>query len=748
AGKTISEPNAEQTAKSAPLDAASKVPQPSDGSAGNSISSLSRLLENQKNSPPDSHELGHLIEKDGAKLESGAVKAETVAQKNDTAAAKSEPAAQRQEAVPGRAENSPARTENTSQRPEAGIMAPNSTRVLRESGTQVSFKESSSSAGSNNREVVSTSREQSASNHFINIKDAAAPAISQVTKAAFESPNTQFLPRTSIAALPFSLQAASSSNQKPDTVFSLRDNSGLVGRSDAIKSSFVRNESIANIFNNKIEQQSTALSNQAILKADLSNRGSTLPASREIVSTIPTSFTTALKAELHNQTDASLKNAFTTGRIEAQAPLAQTNINGNSPFTRDFGVLKEHSASKDLSLTKQIETALSSRILPGNTQRSDSLNSGSVRNVQQSSISSQPAGRQNDVLVRNPDGSLRNLDTSPANRTLNIAAQSAVRAGLESAVRAQSKGMRSVESRYLTGVEIGILIAAAGIARVRANEKTGKAEIAASAESKNSTDILIGRSLAEKSLKGQEFIASFANGARRFPAREITLSAVIAMSASGKMRDPEQNSAARVNDNAVKIERVLGEIPKEKPEFVVPDLQFAKEQEYPEESNSDTENKLLGLLPAAPAFLRKGRRKEETEPDLEDELAEENKSDPSSNKSKAVIISRETYQIVVGESLVSIAENKFHDAGIAYLIVDLNPSKIIEHEIDGRRVVEIRSGQKLDLPNSEEIRDFYLKRDSKATEPDNLVTIVLENQLHKEHIEEHLKGLLGQARRS
>ena len=89
---------------------------------------------------------------------------------------------------------------------------------------------------------------------------------------------------------------------------------------------------------------------------------------------------------------------------------------------------------------------------------------------------------------------------------------------------------------------------------------------------------------------------------------------------------------------------------------------------------------------------------------------------------------RPTWLISKNETLVSIAEACFDDANVAWLIADLNIDKLSESWIDGKRVVEVRSRQKLELPVQDDIAEFYATRPRAAT-AENLVTIVNESSL-------------------
>ena len=84
---------------------------------------------------------------------------------------------------------------------------------------------------------------------------------------------------------------------------------------------------------------------------------------------------------------------------------------------------------------------------------------------------------------------------------------------------------------------------------------------------------------------------------------------------------------------------------------------------------------------------------------------------------------RRLHVVQPGESLRSIAEFYFHDMRIAWLLADLNKGSLVEHWLDGRRIVELKCGQSLTLPLWEDIEAFFASRFS-LPNPDLLITLV------------------------
>lgn len=119
---------------------------------------------------------------------------------------------------------------------------------------------------------------------------------------------------------------------------------------------------------------------------------------------------------------------------------------------------------------------------------------------------------------------------------------------------------------------------------------------------------------------------------------------------------------------------------------------------------------------------------------------------PASGAPRAprTVLRRPTTLVSSNDTLVTIAEDFFHDANLAWLIADLNRERIKESWIDGKCVVELRNRQRLDLPVWEDIAEFYSRHDI-ATAPENIVTIVEECQVTRELVQSTLAPVLGSA---
>ncbi len=106
------------------------------------------------------------------------------------------------------------------------------------------------------------------------------------------------------------------------------------------------------------------------------------------------------------------------------------------------------------------------------------------------------------------------------------------------------------------------------------------------------------------------------------------------------------------------------------------------------------------------------------------------------------ILHRRTHMVSEGETLQSIAESLYQNQAIAWLIADLNGANIREENIDGKRIVELKSRQVLELPEAEEITTFLntLQRDFNI---DNLVTVVSETTIDRELLDSYLGTVSG-----
>jgi hypothetical protein len=93
------------------------------------------------------------------------------------------------------------------------------------------------------------------------------------------------------------------------------------------------------------------------------------------------------------------------------------------------------------------------------------------------------------------------------------------------------------------------------------------------------------------------------------------------------------------------------------------------------------------------------------------------------------------------DTLVSLAEAFFYDRNVAWLIADLNKGVIKESWLDGKRIVELKSRQQIELPLREDIERFYRQRADHAL-AENLITIVEQAGVDSQLLSNSLAKLL------
>lgn len=106
------------------------------------------------------------------------------------------------------------------------------------------------------------------------------------------------------------------------------------------------------------------------------------------------------------------------------------------------------------------------------------------------------------------------------------------------------------------------------------------------------------------------------------------------------------------------------------------------------------------------------------------------------------LFKRPTYLVQPNDTLVDIAEKHFHNSDVAWLIADINALRISEHMEEGKRIIELRSRQEIELPLPSEVNEFLLakKADAKA---DNMVTIIGTTEIDRELLNNFLSTVVG-----
>jgi hypothetical protein len=130
--------------------------------------------------------------------------------------------------------------------------------------------------------------------------------------------------------------------------------------------------------------------------------------------------------------------------------------------------------------------------------------------------------------------------------------------------------------------------------------------------------------------------------------------------------------------------------------------------------------------------------------DLGDSVASDSPAPPSvrpkQNRTPSI---RPKTLVASTDTLVSIAEAFFYDRNVAWLIADLNQSIVKETWMDGKRIIEIKSRQQIELPLWTDIEIFYKNKPSHAR-PEDLITIVQQTAIDAELLNDSLRKLLDQ----
>lgn len=103
---------------------------------------------------------------------------------------------------------------------------------------------------------------------------------------------------------------------------------------------------------------------------------------------------------------------------------------------------------------------------------------------------------------------------------------------------------------------------------------------------------------------------------------------------------------------------------------------------------------------------------------------------------------RPLYLIAHNDTLIGLAEHFYNDSAVAWLIADLNAGRVTEHIEDGRRIVELRTRQEIELPLWDEVHHF-LRHSAKDFNPENLVTIINETEVDRELLDSFLSTVIG-----
>ncbi len=98
--------------------------------------------------------------------------------------------------------------------------------------------------------------------------------------------------------------------------------------------------------------------------------------------------------------------------------------------------------------------------------------------------------------------------------------------------------------------------------------------------------------------------------------------------------------------------------------------------------------------------------------------------------------------VAQNDTLLSIAELFYNDSAVAWLIADINKDKFSEFNEDGKRIIEMRSRQTIELPLWSEVHEFLRNR-SELIKKTEIVTIVSETEVDRELLDSFLSTVIG-----
>jgi hypothetical protein len=226
---------------------------------------------------------------------------------------------------------------------------------------------------------------------------------------------------------------------------------------------------------------------------------------------------------------------------------------------------------------------------------------------------------------------------------------------------------------------------------------------------------------------------------REFTGAEILLATLIC--AGGVARNRADGLQARV----VVVGNTPNPVEKTGPPIVVSDLRVDHFEDTKKAEHQAADLRYDYAPPGVAISLRGGNDGEEFQEKVEDNKDEENDSSGSSRShSLNAASSRIRPKVIIGpnDSLQALAEKRYGDGNVAWLIRDLNVGKIKEYQFEGSHVVELKCRQELILPLWEDVVDFYVDK-AASQRKGNLVTIVVNDQVDKELNEAILRPVIA-----
>lgn len=264
--------------------------------------------------------------------------------------------------------------------------------------------------------------------------------------------------------------------------------------------------------------------------------------------------------------------------------------------------------------------------------------------------------------------------------------------------------------RYISGLELGLLIALAGIARHEGPDRTNRK--------------VVKENLSENFTSNSQLSL---NQTREFISDAIKQNK-IEKSLSSKQQDKFKSPTK------IKLKNLLQKLKEEMRELSAKD--FEKLQ------SSDTKEELLDRLSKIVANDEKRlftKRQLSSFATTKQEILTQ-KNPPAAPPSSQIVSYRPLWLVTVNDTLTKLAEQIYQDPEVGWLIADMNLSRVKERYVNGKRVIELQSRQQIELPIQEDIDLFKLNKPKEAS-AEKLITIVQANQLDKELINSQLQAL-------
>lgn len=266
----------------------------------------------------------------------------------------------------------------------------------------------------------------------------------------------------------------------------------------------------------------------------------------------------------------------------------------------------------------------------------------------------------------------------------------------------------SEESRYITGLELGLIIALAGIAKFDPNDRTNRKVFNPSDTQSHSTieeskiAKTIGKSIENKKVS------------KRLPSYNWT----------NEWKSPGK----------IKVKNVLEKLKKERKDLNAKDFEKLESSTNAEElisrlnKMSTKDEKSLDKKHMLSSFSQSLREKLKV------------KQNAQASQTQAVSNYRPLWLVCENDSLTTLAEQIYQDPDVGWLIADMNSSRVRESWINQKRVIQMQSRQQIELPIQEDI-DLFKQSKTQEHCAENLITVVIQNQLDKDHINSQLQAL-------